>query len=66
MISMEKYNELKSKYEEMEERLDVMSEFKEKYLALDVKHTAELRENKNNEIELERAALAKAKLTSNV
>jgi len=65
MISLDKYNELKEKCDQLEERLDIMSEFKEKYLALDVKHSAELREHKNSEIELERALLAKAKLTSN-
>ncbi|ORX54872.1 hypothetical protein BCR36DRAFT_581750 [Piromyces finnis] len=64
MISIDEYNELKEKYEQLEERLDIMSEFKEKYLALDIKHSAELREHKNSEIELERASLAKAKLTS--
>ncbi|ORY52257.1 hypothetical protein LY90DRAFT_670525, partial [Neocallimastix californiae] len=64
MISVEKYNELKAKFDEIEKQLDVMSEFKEKYLALDIKHTTELRERKNIEIELERATLAKTKLTS--
>jgi len=66
MISVEKYNELKAKFDEIEKQLDVMSEFKEKYLALDIKHTTELRERKNIEIELERATLAKTKLTSNI
>jgi len=64
MISLDKYNELKEQYDQLEEQLDIMNEFKEKYLALDVKHSAELREHKNSEIELERASLAKAKLTS--
>jgi len=66
MISIDKYNELKEKYDQLEERLDIMSEFKEKYLSLDVKYSSELREHKNSEIELERASLAKAKLTSNI
>jgi len=66
MISIDKYNKLKEKYDQLEERLDIMSEFKEKYLSLDVKHSAEVREHKNCEIELERASLAKAKLTSNI